>query len=129
MKMKPHVRNAYKMVKSKLRTWWQSKRKYLRCVMNLTHKYYCSECREYVFAVTPTLLATRLNYHNAVKHPLDFANWTAATVILSAQYSDSVDAPPAYLTKNSELWGNAKNPPTITDEDRVFLAGGGVAWD
>ena len=114
--------------------------------MELVDKYYCTHCQEYIFASSLELLATRLNNHNKVKHPLDFSDWTAETVAVSAMYSGPGGSTAADIRAAAERnwksafvsrpealgsneWGNAKHPPDITELDKVFLKGGLVLWD
>ncbi len=113
---------------------------------DIVDKFYCTPCGEYVFAMSPAILAERLNNHNKLKHPLDFCRWTAETVILSAQYSGPtkvadgydmqalfpearLDAMTVHSTESKNNWGSAEKPPDITELDKIFLRGGLVRWD
>jgi len=110
-------------------------------------RWYCTHCQEYIEAASPDVLATRVNNHNTLKHPLDFTYWNGATIVLSAMYSgektsdaelrasaerswekkDALAVRPE--SSGSGEWGNAKRPPNITDLEKIWLAGGGVLWD
>jgi hypothetical protein len=96
----------------------------------VVHKYFCSYCRLYVFGETPTLLASIVNSHNRLLHPIDFASWTPEGITQSTQYSGPASVPPylaSYVTPVSKEWGDAK-APDITDRDKIFLVTNGIRW-
>lgn len=97
------------------------------------HKYYCIYCHQFLLGDTAITLAVNVNNHNAFLHPLDCSTWSSTGIVRSAQYVGAEGPIPEYLkpsgaTPESE-WGDAKNPPKITEKDRTLLAAGGVRWD
>lgn len=92
------------------------------------HKFYCSQCRDYLTGITIPFLVIRVNRHMESCHPADFCNWTDKNIVLSAHYLGPIGllAPAANAEKND--WGGAE-PPNITQEDRELLAKGRVIWD
>jgi hypothetical protein len=99
----------------------------------VTHKYYCSHCRQYVFGSTPALLAREVNTHNTAIHPADYADWSAEGIMRSSWYSGPPVGPLVQYTNpfgttSRREWGDAKSAPNITDQDRAMLAQGLVKW-
>lgn len=95
------------------------------------HKFYCKKCSRYLFEATLGGLAARVNAHNSVRHPTDFAEWKEDTIGLSQCYEGTAPVPPVYLGRyqvNDPEWGNAERPPEFTDSDRKFLGGMYVKW-
>lgn len=97
------------------------------------HKYFCEHCQIFIFSDTLRDLAARLNRHNAMHHPLDAADWTDQTMAASSHYSGSSEGPlPKYLIPygctSREPWGDAKNPPIITNEDTKMLQEALIKW-
>lgn len=108
------------------------------------HKFYCTPCRVYIFGETALRLALNFNSHNAVHHPLDGANWTGPAIVRSMYYlgpglpnlspETNQHTLPEYTvphgTSSKLTWGDAKNPPNITDADRKWLKDEAkVKWD
>ena len=100
----------------------------------LVHKYYCAYCKRSLFGDNPSSLAIGVNNHTALFHPALFSNWSAAGIVLSAQYSrpvgdlnQTVLQIPQHMASSFREWGDASEP-AITDEDRALLAAGLVKW-
>jgi hypothetical protein len=101
---------------------------------NFVHKYYCAYCKRYMSGDNPSSLAIGVNTHTTLFHPALFSNWSAAGIVLSAQYSrpqgdlnQTVLQIPQHTAPSFREWGDASEP-TITDQDRALLAGGLVKW-
>ena len=95
-----------------------------------THKYLCAYCKQYIFSPSPLALAAAVNTHNTCLHPMDFANWTATGIVLSACYSGAPGPLPQYLVpyKASSEWGDA-HPPVLTEYDRLLLEVAAIKWE
>lgn len=103
-----------------------------------THKFYCIFCREFMFSESESLLAARVNQHNDTRHPSNYSSWSAKTIVASTQYTSpggTVLQPAKEPVICTSLvgpvgnWGDAKNAPTITADDREFLEKGRIKWD
>ena len=99
------------------------------------HRYLCPRCHSVIFGDNPTRLAANANTHAQVQHPADFSSWTPSGITKSAHYVSPPGQPrPQYLlphgTTSKSEWGDARNAPYITDEDRDILLNecGGVIW-
>lgn len=98
------------------------------------YKYYCAYCKRNLFGDRPSSLAIGVNNHNTLFHPAFFSNWSAAGIVMSAQYSrpvgdlnQTVLQIPQHTASSFQGSGDASEP-VITDEDRALLAAGLVKW-
>lgn len=104
---------------------------------NVLHKFFCLDCKIFLFGVTVQRLATNVNDHMLSTHPTRFAGYTEGSIVRSACYTtpDTVlpSGPrPEYtkpwaLTTRAE-WGDAKKPPDITEDDIQMLKEHYIAW-
>ena len=84
-----------------------------------------------MFGDTAARLATNLNVHNELNHRnATVANWSAGSVVLSSHYIGSESKPRMEYTVpyKNHMWGNAKNPPDITQADIDMLAEEYIKW-
>ena len=100
------------------------------------HKYYCEDCRIFLFAASPARLAVNLNGHNQTHHPTYSDLWTAISIVRSSHYTQTEFAgqpavksrPAQTIPPGSCEWGNAKSAPEITEQDREWLSKALVRW-
>lgn len=104
--------------------------------MDEVHKYYCEDCRVFLFGASPARLAIILNDHNKNHHPSYSDMWTGVNIVRSKHYTCPLSEPEPVshalveytIPSGMREWGTAKNAPVITQQDRDFLAEGRVKW-
>jgi hypothetical protein len=99
----------------------------------IVHKYYCGSCLHFIYGATTERLASEVNHHNRVSHPMDAGVWNATTITHSKHYTGPEnEALPQYTkpygTTTKGDWGGIP-APTVTDEDHEFLESIQVKWD
>ena len=108
----------------------------------MNHQYYCTFCREYLYAASEHGLAQNLNTHNHIHHPFESVTWTAAGIVFSSHYvgpgekgvswaedihGDTLSKPRPEYTEPHGTTSHSLDSK-ITESDKEMLEKLGVKW-